>query len=209
MSCGTDLSLFQVPKPLGIRHRITQVGRTLTADPIDKRVRPVQALGLSTGGIRASDGMTINGQHKLVLTSTIQSFLTSRWPGVTHLKPSTMLRSDDPQIIGLVEQALLQVGADAGPKEKAMALRRFVNDHVAEKDLSVGFATASEVARTGQGDCTEHAVLLAAMLRAEGIPSRVVSGLIYVDRFLGHRQVFGYHMWTQAWIAPAPRNPRP
>ena len=39
-----------------------------------------------------------------------------------------------------------------------------------EKDLSVGFATAADVARTAQGDCTEHAVLLAALLRASDIP---------------------------------------
>jgi len=43
-------------------------------------------------------------------------------------------------------------------------------------------------------------VLLAAMLRAEGIPSRTVSGLVYVDSFQGHRRIFGYHMWTQALL---------
>jgi hypothetical protein len=64
----------------------------------------------------------------------------------------------------------------------------------------VGFATASEVARTRQGDCSEHAVLLAALLRGAGIPSRTVSGLIYTDEFLGRKNVFAYHMWTQAWL---------
>ena len=140
-------------------------------------------------------------------------------PGASCLQPNVMLRCDDPQIVQLVASALAGLEPEArtpgittpgastpgvSAVEKAMALRRFVSDHVVEKDLSVGFATASEVARTGQGDCTEHAVLLAAMLRAAGIPCRVVSGLIYVDEFLGQRQVFGYHMWTQAWIPPAP-----
>lgn len=64
----------------------------------------------------------------------------------------------------------------------------------------MGFASASETARTREGDCTEHAVLLAAMLRADGIPSRVVSGLIYADRFAGERNIFAYHMWTQALL---------
>jgi transglutaminase-like putative cysteine protease len=62
----------------------------------------------------------------------------------------------------------------------------------------VGFASAAEVARTRTGDCTEHAVLLAAMLRAEKIPARVVSGLIYADEFEGKKGIFGYHMWAQA-----------
>jgi hypothetical protein len=29
----------------------------------------------------------------------------------------------------------------------------------------------------------------------------VVTGLIYADQFLGRQGVFGYHMWTQAWVA--------
>ncbi|MEM8783228.1 MAG: transglutaminase-like domain-containing protein [Planctomycetota bacterium] len=84
----------------------------------------------------------------------------------------------------------------------AEALRRFVFEVIDHKDLSVGFATASETAATQRGDCTEHAVLLAALLRTYDVPSRGVSGLVYVDQFLGRRGVFGYHMWTQAWLDP-------
>ena len=43
-------------------------------------------------------------------------------------------------------------------------------------------------------------MLLAALLRADGIPSRLVAGLVYVEEFAGERAVFGYHMWTQALI---------
>ncbi|MEM0913189.1 MAG: transglutaminase domain-containing protein [Planctomycetota bacterium] len=88
------------------------------------------------------------------------------------------------------------------PHRAAMNLLRMhrrVHEAIETADLSVGFATASEVARTRTGDCTEHALLLAAVLRANDVPSRVVTGLIYADQFLGQRGVFGYHMWTQAW----------
>lgn len=78
--------------------------------------------------------------------------------------------------------------------------RDVVREHIQAKDLSVGFASASEVARTKQGDCTEHAVLLAAILRSMGIPSRTVTGLVYADQFAGHEGIFGFHMWTQAWV---------
>ena len=57
-----------------------------------------------------------------------------------------------------------------------------------------------EGARAAEGDCTEHATLLCAMLRADGIPARVGSGLIYADRFAGEEEIFGYHMWTQALL---------
>jgi hypothetical protein len=118
-------------------------------------------------------------------------------PGDEHRRPSAALDSEDPRIIELVEQA---IGDEDVPTRRAELMRRFVASHIDDKDLSVGFATASEVARTRQGDCTEHAVLLAAMLRVAGIPSRTVSGVVYVDQFLGRRGVFGYHMWTQAWL---------
>jgi len=122
-------------------------------------------------------------------------------PNDAHRKSSTMLNIDDPEVRKLAEQALKELPKNATKAQAAETLRKFVHGYVQAKDLSVGFASASEVARTRQGDCTEHGVLLAALLRVAGIPSRTVSGLVYVDEFLGAQGVFGYHMWTQAWIA--------
>jgi len=120
-------------------------------------------------------------------------------PKKEHREANAVLNSDDPKIKELVTEALAK-SEKATDREKAEALRKFVHGYIRKKDLSVGFAYASEVARTKQGDCTEHGVLLAAMFRAAGIPSRTVSGLIYVDEFTGKKNIFGYHMWSQAWI---------
>ena len=114
------------------------------------------------------------------------------------LKPSRWLDAADPVVMQLARRATRDGPDD--PAGRAEAMRRFVNQHVSEKALDLGFASASEVARDGRGDCTEHAVLLAAMLRADGIPSRVVSGLIYATRFAGESGVFAFHMWTQALV---------
>ncbi len=121
-------------------------------------------------------------------------------PGEEHLAASTMLNHEDEAVRALVAGALPGDDASLPPMEKALRLRRFVHDHMDQKTLAVGFATASEVARTREGDCSEHAVLLAALLRGAGIPSRTASGLLYVDEFIGERDVLGGHMWTQAWI---------
>ena len=115
-----------------------------------------------------------------------------------YLAHSAMLSCEDPRIVELNKGLL--AGSPDDPAQRAETLRRFVHRHIRSKDLSVGFASASETVRSREGDCTEHAVLLAAMLRADGIPSRVVSGLIYADRFAGGRDIFGYHMWTQALL---------
>lgn len=102
----------------------------------------------------------------------------------------------------LIQDLTAQAIADAGDDkaDQAEALRRFVYKYIADKNLGTAFATASETARSRKGDCTEHGVLLAAMLRAADIPSRVAVGVVYVDSFAGQRDVFGYHMWAQALL---------
>ena len=115
-----------------------------------------------------------------------------------YLESSAMIDADDPVIRALSAKAVRAAGDD--PIDRARAMRAFVHRDVSEKGLDTAFATASETARLKSGDCSEHAVLLCAMLRADGIPARVAIGLIYVDRFLGERGIFGWHMWTQALI---------
>lgn len=115
-----------------------------------------------------------------------------------YLKASTLIDSSDEKIQALAKEAVSGAGDD--PAARAEAIRSFVYGYVQEKTLDVGVATASQVCRTKEGDCSEHAVLVAALLRAAGIPSRTASGLVYVDEFLGHDRIFGYHMWAQALL---------
>ena len=122
------------------------------------------------------------------------------------LARTTMADPADPQIAALTAHALR--GKENAPAhEQAETLRAFVASHITEKSLDVGFATASDVVRTREGDCTEHGVLLVAMLRRANIPARAVSGLVYIDEFLGEEGVFGYHMWAQALLPIDPDNP--
>lgn len=125
-------------------------------------------------------------------------------PTEENLAASPTLNHSDEAIQKLLTEALGDDAAELADVEKAERLRQFVQQFIDEKDLSVGMATASEVARTAQGDCTEHAVLLAALLRAADIPSRTATGLVYVEEFLGRTGVFGGHMWTQAWLPSSP-----
>jgi len=110
---------------------------------------------------------------------------------------SVTIDSNDDAIVRMAQRALGPHRA-APAKERAVALALAVHRHITKKGMAAAFASASETVRSREGDCTEHAVLLAALLRAEGIPSRVVSGLVYCPEFAGERGVFGWHMWTQA-----------
>lgn len=110
--------------------------------------------------------------------------------------PSVMADGKDPEVLALAERALR--GAAADPAARAEALRAAVHLHIGRKNLASGFATASECVRSRAGDCTEHAVLLCALLRSQGIPARVASGLLYVPDAGEVRNAYGWHMWTQA-----------
>ena len=78
----------------------------------------------------------------------------------------------------------------------AVRMEQYVYKELKKKNFSTALASAAEVAKSLEGDCTEHACLLAAMLRVENIPSRVAVGLVYAERY----GAFGGHMWTEAWL---------
>lgn len=113
---------------------------------------------------------------------------------------SALINSESACVKGLLAEALKDVPEGADALARAKAIRHFVGGYMTGAGLSVGMAGSDEVCRTKSGDCTEYAVLLAAMLRANGTPSRVVCGLLYCDTLLGKRDVFGPHMWTQALV---------
>jgi transglutaminase-like putative cysteine protease len=115
-------------------------------------------------------------------------------PTEEFIAPTTFLQSDDPE----VQQTAAAVSIDqTDPWQIAVALEKHVHEIIRKKDYSKAMASAAEVARALEGDCTEHAVLLAACLKARKIPARVAFGLVYVPALSG----FAYHMWTEAYIA--------
>ncbi len=114
-----------------------------------------------------------------------------------YLASSPLVNANDPAIQRFATN-LLAASPNATPAEQAELLRRGVHRHLARKDLATGFASASQTLRARTGDCTEHALLLAACLRSVGIPSRAAIGLVYAERFERQRDVFVFHMWTQA-----------
>ena len=114
------------------------------------------------------------------------------------LAATSLIDHDAPEVRELRARALPEPGLD--PRERAERLRRAVARALGRKDLASAFASASSAIRSGGGDCSEHAVALAALLRADGIPARIVGGLIYADSFAGEREVWGWHVWTQALL---------
>ena len=118
-------------------------------------------------------------------------------PTPADSQPNDWLQSDAPEIRKLAREG---AGDAKTPAAQMLGLQEFVRHFIRNKDLNVGYASALEVAKRPEGDCTEHAVLLAALGRALGIPTRVVDGLAYTERYAGMDHVFVPHAWAQAWV---------
>lgn len=118
-------------------------------------------------------------------------------PGPEWLAPTPWIQSDHPLIRRLAGEA---AGKARTPAARMRAAETFVRRHIRSKNLSVGYASALETAQSQTGDCTEHALLLAALGRALGVPTRVATGLAYADGYGESGRAFVPHAWTQAWI---------
>ena len=113
-----------------------------------------------------------------------------------YLRANAWVRSEDAVVRG--------VAAKAGPADRPLPARMaklesLVREHMRRDADYVGYADATEALRTGKGDCTEFAVLLAALARANGIPARVVVGMAYSALFTGNRNSFNPHAWVQVY----------
>jgi hypothetical protein len=114
-----------------------------------------------------------------------------------YREPSVWVQSDSVLLKDLAKRATDGGNTDLQRMHQA---EDFVRDYIFGKTLSVGYASALEVATTRQGDCTEHALLLTAIARASGIPARVATGLAYVRSFGDRENVFVPHAWTEAYV---------
>ncbi len=119
-----------------------------------------------------------------------------------YLQATPWLETADLDVRAL---SAIAVGAEADALACTRRIEQFVRRYVLDKTLDVGFATAAETARSRRGDCSEHALLAAALARAAGLPSRVVLGLAYLEPDaapgVGRRGAFGYHMWAEVLVA--------
>jgi hypothetical protein len=108
-------------------------------------------------------------------------------------KASFVLDYDEPPVRAAHARAVTVCGPSPTPDQLAV----FVDRYIEHKDLQRPFDIASQVARRKEGDCTEHAVLLAALARSFGLPARVVMGIAIVA-VEGKVEAVG-HAWTEIY----------
>jgi transglutaminase-like putative cysteine protease len=106
------------------------------------------------------------------------------------LRPTALIQSDDPLIRRKAEEI---VGDKGGTVEAIRIMSQWVYRHI-EKKPTLSLPSALEVLESRIGDCNEHALLLVALLRSLGIPSRPCVGVLFIGGG------FYYHAWVEAWM---------
>lgn len=116
-------------------------------------------------------------------------------PTKAYKQPSFVVDFDEPAI-----NAPSQRLNTKHPKPAPEDVARFVSEYIEQKSYQRAFDIASRVAESKAGDCTEHAVLTAALLRKGKVPARVILGIVLlaVSREQGEPHVMAVgHSWVE------------
>ena len=106
------------------------------------------------------------------------------------LKSSAFCQAEDPEIQKVAKEI---VGQERNSWRASKKIAEWVEKEMTA-NYDVGFATAKEIIKNREGDCSEHTVLTVALCRAVGIPARAAVGIMY------GRGIFAYHMWPEVYV---------
>lgn len=106
------------------------------------------------------------------------------------LAPSAFVQADHPDIQSLARKL---TDADGVPLVNLRRLVAWMQAHIERRPV-LSVPSAVDTLRNRMGDCNEHAVLLAALARAAGLPAQVEAGLVHLD------DRFYYHAWNRVYL---------
>jgi len=187
-------SVVPVKRPLTNLDRAESLRLSVT-------VGPAEQIGLPSSDFQRVDQTAANEARVTLIrpvtaespeSATARSFRAIPVDSV-FTSASRWIDSDDE---GVKRMAVMVAGNASLPLEKCNRLTRHVGKQMRLSPFSTSLQPASTIARNLRGDCTEHAVLLCALMRSQGIPSRVALGFVYVP----NPASFAPHMWTEAFL---------
>jgi Transglutaminase-like superfamily len=106
------------------------------------------------------------------------------------LRPGPFIQSDDQKIQALMHEI---IGNETDALRKVRLLVDWVHQNIDKRPV-LSIPDALSTLENRVGDCNEHAVLLAALARAAGIPCRIEAGLVYL------KGRFYYHAWNLVYL---------
>jgi hypothetical protein len=187
----TDVSFIpitpQLPDPERLRFlkvRMQGIDPSLIAQDWRQKVLPVSGKTSPEGFdvvVRAEDlALFKRAKPGGLPNSSFKEHLSSTFSVPSHHKE-------------IVAQSRRIVDEDDSPLDKVSKLVRWTAENIENKIQDS--LTALSALRSRQGECESHSILYTAMARAQKIPTRVVTGLVYTNR-----GGFLYHAWAESYV---------
>ncbi len=185
-------------KPLTASRDLTRLAAVTPDRPVENAGQ-LKRLKLRIGGIEP-ERLPTSGSRQMrsgsVLTITREPLPPEQAdPDLSadlkpYLAPAPMIQSDAPRIRALAAE--LAAGADT-PLSQIKAIMAWMDANIQKRPV-LSLPDALNTLAQRMGDCNEHAVLLAALARAAGIPAQIEAGLVY------QRGRFYYHAWNRVYL---------
>lgn len=148
-----------------------------------------------TAWVRESVSNNINVQ--MIKSYDVESLLYNQ-----YTEASENIESDHQTIIELANKI---VGDEENPYYQARLIGQWIDSNI--EASGIGKDSALETIKLGKGHCASHSSLFAALCRANGIPTRIVSGMhtFGVQDNKLHNGTFqletlGTHLWNEYYL---------
>ncbi|MFK8018051.1 MAG: transglutaminase-like domain-containing protein [Gammaproteobacteria bacterium] len=176
-------NIIQIDRPLGEPERINRL--TLDFE------------GLSGYGPGPAPGQwtkTGNNAIRVVVDRTVSH---ESLPAPRALAQGLALSDAQRANLDALDLLVREAGAQTGTQvDRVTRLVNFVYRYI-EPDFSSEPLSLAKLLATRRGDCTEYSQLLDALLKAARVPSREVTGLVYMGDEYQH---FAHHAWNEVYI---------
>ena len=106
------------------------------------------------------------------------------------LAASTYIQANHPDIRAKATQVL---DGETNSWRAAEKLCRWIDKAIADK-TTVGYDSSLTTLESLSGNCKGHTILFIALARSVGIPSRICSGVVFVQ------DAFYYHFWPEVYV---------
>jgi hypothetical protein len=115
--------------------------------------------------------------------------------GGANLESNVSVEPNNPQMQAMAKKI---VGDEKDAWVAAKKVSRWVYQNV-KSDYGASSDRSTDVLKQLKGDCTEHALLAVALLRASGIPAKRADGLVYVMNEDNVPALY-WHEWVEAYV---------
>ena len=185
-------------KPLVASSDLTRLAAVTPDQPLEDPEQLVwlrlRINGIAPERLPASDQRQSRNGRELTIT---RETMPADQPGLKltadlgpYLAAAPLVQADDPRIQTLAAELTAKASS---PRARVQAIMDWMAAHIRKRPV-LSLPNAVDTLKQRMGDCNEHAVLLAALARAAGIPTQIEAGLVY------QKGRFYYHAWNRVYL---------